>query len=55
MKQYTIERIEKEGMIVFSAIMGYLYIKRESGIVVKPIMKEFKKDNPKLFETKEEN
>lgn len=34
---------------LFCAIMGYLYIKRESGIVVKPIMKEFKKDNPKLF------
>jgi uncharacterized membrane protein YjdF len=40
---------------IFSAVMGYLYIKRESGIVVKPIMKEFKKDNPKFFETKEEN
>jgi hypothetical protein len=34
---------------LFSGIMGYLYIKRESGIVVKPIMKELKKDNPRFF------
>jgi len=34
---------------LFSAVMGYLCIKRESGIVVKPMVKEFKKDNPKFF------
>jgi uncharacterized membrane protein YjdF len=37
---------------LFSAIMGYLYVKRESGIVVKPMVKEFKKDNPRLFKKK---
>ncbi len=37
---------------LFSTIMGYLYVKKESGIVVKPMIKEFKKDNPKLFEKK---
>ncbi len=35
---------------LFSAIMGYLHLKRESGIaVVKPMTKEFEKDNPELF------
>ena len=34
---------------LFAAVMGYLYLKRESGIVVKPMIKEFKKDNPRLF------
>ncbi len=34
---------------LFAAIMGYLYLKKESGIVVKPMTKEFKKDNPRLF------
>lgn len=34
---------------LFSAVMGYLYLRRESEIIVKPIVKEFKKDNPKLF------
>ncbi|MBS3083485.1 hypothetical protein J4423_01640 [Candidatus Pacearchaeota archaeon] len=34
---------------LFSAIMGYLHLKKESGIVVKSMMKEFKKDNPKMF------
>jgi uncharacterized membrane protein YjdF len=37
---------------LFSAIMSYLYLKRDSGIVVRPIIKEFKKDNPKLFRIK---
>jgi uncharacterized membrane protein YjdF len=37
---------------LFSAIMGYLYIRRESGIVVKPMVKEFKKDNVRLFKKK---
>jgi uncharacterized membrane protein len=34
---------------LFIAIMGYLYIKNESGIVVKSMTKEFKKDNPRFF------
>lgn len=34
---------------LFIAVMGYLYIKKESGILVKPMAKEFKKDNPELF------
>jgi uncharacterized membrane protein YjdF len=34
---------------LFSAIMGYLYLKRNSGIVVKQMTKELKKDNPRLF------
>lgn len=38
---------------LFSAVMGYLYLKREAGIVVEPMMKEFKKDNPKIFKKKE--
>lgn len=37
---------------LFSAIMGYLYLKRQSGIVVKPLVKEFKKDNPRFFRKK---
>ena len=37
---------------LFSAVMGYLFIRRASGIVVKPIVKEFKKDNPRFFKTK---
>lgn len=37
---------------LFSAVMGYLYLKNESGIVVKPVVKEFKKDNPKFFPKK---
>lgn len=37
---------------LFAAIMGYLYLKKDSGIVVKPMAKEFKKDNPKLFKKK---
>jgi uncharacterized membrane protein YjdF len=37
---------------LFSAIMGYLYLKKESGVVVKPMAKEFKKDNPRLFKKK---
>ncbi len=34
---------------LFSAVMGYLYLKMESGIVVKQIIKEFKRKNPRLF------
>jgi hypothetical protein len=34
---------------LFSAIMGYLYLKIDSGIVVKSMVKEFKKDNPRFF------
>jgi len=34
---------------LFSSIMGYLYLTKDSGIVVKPLMKEFKKGNPRLF------
>jgi len=37
---------------LFSAIMGYFYLKRDSGIVVKQVTKEFKKDNPRLFRKK---
>ena len=37
---------------LFSAIMGYLYLKKDSGIVVKPMVKEFKKDNPRFFKKK---
>ncbi len=37
---------------LFSAIMGYLYLKKHSGIVVKPVVKEFKKDNPRFFKKK---
>jgi uncharacterized membrane protein YjdF len=37
---------------LFSSIMGYLYLKNESGIVVKPLTKEFKKDNPRFFNRK---
>ncbi|MFA6974323.1 MAG: hypothetical protein WC238_06380 [Parcubacteria group bacterium] len=35
---------------LFSGIMGYLYLKKNSGIVVKPMAKEFKKDNPEIFQ-----
>lgn len=38
---------------LFAAVMGYLYMKYESGIVVKQVTKELKKDNPKLFKKKE--
>ncbi len=34
---------------LFSAAMSYLYLKRDSGIVFKPMVKEFKKDNPRFF------
>lgn len=34
---------------LISSLMGYLYIKKESGIV-NPLMNEFKKSNPMLFE-----
>lgn len=34
---------------LFSAVMGYLYLKKDSGIVVKSMAKEFKRDNPRLF------
>lgn len=34
---------------LFSAVMGYFYLKHDSGIIVKPMVKEFKKDNPRLF------
>jgi uncharacterized membrane protein YjdF len=34
---------------LFAAIMGYLYLKRDSGIVVKSMAKEFKRDNPRFF------
>lgn len=40
---------------LFSAIVGYFYLKKESGMVgtvVKPMVTEFKKDNPKLFKKK---
>ena len=42
---------------LLSSILGYLYLKREEkgkgeGTIVKPMMKEFKKDNPKLFKKK---
>src|SRR3989338_1264982 len=37
---------------LFSSIMGYFYLKRDSGIVVKQVTKEFKKDNPRLFRKK---
>jgi len=37
---------------LFSAVMGYLYLKKDSGIVVKPMTKELKKDNPELFKNK---
>jgi uncharacterized membrane protein YjdF len=37
---------------LFSAVMGYLYLKKDSGIVVKQMAKEFKKDNPRLFKFK---
>lgn len=34
---------------LFSGVMGYFYLKRNSGIIVKQMTKELKKDNPKLF------
>lgn len=34
---------------LFTAIMGYLYLKWDSGILVKSAAKEFKKDNPRFF------
>ena len=34
---------------LFTAIMGYLYLKWDSGILVKSVTKEFKKDNPRFF------
>jgi uncharacterized membrane protein YjdF len=34
---------------LFTSIMGYLYLKWDSGIVIKQMTKEFKKDNPRLF------
>jgi uncharacterized membrane protein YjjP (DUF1212 family) len=35
---------------LFSAVMGYLYLKRDSwGVLVKLTAKEFKKDNPRFF------
>ena len=34
---------------LFSAVMAYLYLRMESGIVVKSMTKEFKKGNPRLF------
>lgn len=37
---------------LFAAIMGYLYLKNESGIVVKSMTKEFKKKNPRFFKKK---
>ncbi len=37
---------------LFSAVMGYFYLKRDSGIVVKPLTKQFKKDNPRFFKKK---
>ncbi|MDO8467499.1 MAG: hypothetical protein Q7S56_00950 [Nanoarchaeota archaeon] len=37
---------------LFSAVMGYLYLKKDSGIVVKSMTKELKKDNPGLFNKK---
>lgn len=41
---------------LFAAVVGYFYIKNESGIVgkvINPITKTFKKDNPKFFKSKE--
>jgi len=37
---------------LFSAVMGYMYLKKNSGIVVKQMAKEFKKDNPRFFKKK---
>jgi len=40
---------------LFAAVVGYFYIKKESGIVgrvVKPTADKFKKNNPKLFKKK---
>jgi len=37
---------------LFSAVMGYLYLKKDSGVVIKHMTKEFKKGNPRLFKTK---
>jgi hypothetical protein len=37
---------------LFSAIMGYLYLKKATEGVVKPMVKEFRKDNPRLFKKK---
>lgn len=34
---------------LFAAVMGYLYLKKDTGILVKSMTKEFKKDNPKFF------
>lgn len=34
---------------LFSAVMGYLYLKKDTGIFVKSLAKEFKKDNPEFF------
>ena len=40
---------------LFAAVMGYLYLKRDSGIVVKQVTKEFKKDNPRFFKKKKKS
>jgi len=37
---------------LFSSIMGYLYLKKESGVIVKQVTKEFKRKNPRMFKRK---
>ena len=34
---------------LFSAVMGYFYLEKDSGIFVKSMVKEFKKKNPRFF------
>ena len=36
-----------------SSVMIYLYLKHDSGVVIEPMAKEFKQDNPELFKKNE--